>query len=301
MLTPPAPTYIDLGIVVALQEEFRELMKLIPSYGSDTDGELTSYYFERSGYQLVAAFVGHKGESQITRVTERLIARWRPGGIVVVGIAAGVHEDLRVGDAHIPLQAGQYMQNAKAIPRTTRKTKKKIQNGSDEFVLVPGAPVYRADHGFIESIQNMEFKNPDGYKKFRSECEMDLQQSVSKSDLDRLLEKRLVRGIPELLSDGHVATGPVVGAAESFSSWIRSHDRDVKSLEMESAAVLLAAQSRTNPTPAFIIRGISDYGDDRKRELDSLGEGALRKYAMRNAVRLLWTMLDGGGLPRNPH
>jgi len=30
----------------------------------------------------------------------------------------------------------------------------------------------------------------------------------------------------------------------AFSAWIRSHDRNVKSLEMESAAVLMAAQAQ---------------------------------------------------------
>ena len=34
---------------------------------------------------------------------------------------------------------------------------------------------------------------------------------------------------------------------------------------MESAAVLLAAQARHDPARALAIRGISDFGDDRKQ------------------------------------
>src|SRR5262249_57416039 len=100
----------------------------------------------------------------------------------------------------------------------------------------------------------------------------------------------------KLLAAGHVGTGRGVGAAPAFSAWIRSHDRHVKSIEMESAAVLLAAQTRTNPKRAIAIRGISDLGDDRKKELDALEDGLSRRYAMRNAVRLLWALLDAKAL-----
>ena len=64
--------------------------------------------------------------------------------------------------------------------------------------------------------------------------------------------------------------------------------------------MLLAAQTRTMPKRALAIRGISDLGDDRKKELDAIEDGLLRRYAMRNAVRLLWALMDAEALPRNP-
>ncbi len=69
---------------------------------------------------------------------------------------------------------------------------------------------------------------------------------------------------------------------------------------MESAAVLLAAQTRSEPKRALAIRGISDKGDADKKKLDDLEDGVLRRYAMRNAVRLLWALLEAKALPQNP-
>lgn len=39
-------------------------------------------------------------------------------------------------------------------------------------------------------------------------------------------------------------------------------------------------------------------GDERKKELDGKSNGVLRRWAMNNAVRYLWTLLDVGALPR---
>jgi Phosphorylase superfamily len=136
-------------------------------------------------------------------------------------------------------------------------------------------------------------------------------RSEARADLARLLpyeEKRsklwtsdLVRADVEILASGHEACGPVVGAAAAFSRWIRSFNRNIKGLDMESAAVLKVARAREPAVAALVIRGISDYGDDRKEQLDLIGGGALRRYAMRNTVRFLWALLDAGALPHaNP-
>jgi hypothetical protein len=51
-----------------------------------------------------------------------------------------------------------------------------------------------------------------------------------------------------------------------------------------------------------IVRGISDFADERKSELDTTpaagaGHGAWRRYAALNAADLLATMLRGPGFP----
>lgn len=282
---------VDIGIVIALQEEFRELAALCGSLTPERDELLTAYRFTRGSYQLVATFVGDMGEAHAARVTERVMSLFRPISVIVVGIAAGVHDDLKVGDVYVPAQAVQYMQDAKAVQKRGKKS---------DFSIVPGAPAYRADHALLDAVRNLEFQHPRIYRTFLDDCASDLQALIpNAANREKLLEQALVRNHVELLSGGHVATGPVVGAASSFGAWIRSHDRNVKALEMESAAVWLAAQSRGTPVRALAIRGISDLGDDRKQALDNVGGGALRRYAMRNAIRLLWALLDAEAWPRH--
>lgn len=296
---------VDLGIVVALAEEFRELLDLAGARTSEKDANLIAYRFSRGPYSILATLAGDKGEVAATQVTERLIRGFNPASILSVGIAAGVHDDLRVGDVHVPLQAVEYLQDAKASPKSAMKeakrTAKRTAPAVDDFALTPGALAARADFTFIEAVQNLEFMHPEVHSGFRAACAADLRTLVQDDKArERLFHKNLVRREVALLADGHVATGPVVNVADAFTAWIRSHHRNVKSLEMESAAVLRAAQNRREPKRALAIRGISDYGDPRKRALDGIGGGSLRKYAMRNAVRLLFALLDTEALPRNP-
>lgn len=286
MNTPPRS--VDVGIVIALPEEFRELLALAGEVTPEADPDLDVFHFARGPFACAAVLVGDMGEAQAARVTERLIARLEPATVVVAGIAAGVHDDLSVGDVYVPPQAVQYIQDAKASALA-----------SGGFAVVPGAPAYRADFALLRAVRGVEFLSPAAYQRWRADGEADLAALVPDADArGRLIAEKLVRPAPLLRADGHLATGPIVGAAAAFSAWIRTHDRNVKALEMESAAVMLAAQARATPTRALAIRGISDYGDDRKKDLDAVGDGALRQYAMRNAIRLLFTLLDAGAWPR---
>lgn len=287
---PGNPQPVDLGIIVALPEELREFLDLAGPCASYPDPNLDAFRFTRGLYNCALIPVGEMGESQAGMFTERLISAFDPSIILSVGIAGGIHDDLSIGDVHVPTQAAQYMQDAKASSKA-----------GGGFIIIPGAPAYRADYHLLKAARGFEFHHAAEHKKWQEECAADYTRLLTDtSKRNSLITKELVRAKLKLLADGHVATGPVVGASAAFSTWIRATcDRNVKSLEMESAAVLLAAQTRHEPKRALAIRGISDYGDKRKQALDKIGAGSLRRYAMRNAVRFLWALLDAKVLPRN--
>jgi nucleoside phosphorylase len=288
--TPTKPLPVDLGIVIALPEELRAFLALTSDYAPDPTADLDSYLFTRAGYRCAVTLVGEMGETQASMFTERLISALDPTMIVSIGIAGGVHDDLRAGDVHVPSQAVQYIQDAKASPG---------QGGG--FEVVPGAPAYRADYALLKAVRAFEFTHRARHEKWVADGSSDLAELLpDAAQREGLVAGEITHGEPKLLADGHVATGPVVGAAPAFPAWIKTHDRNVKSLEMESAAVLLAAQTRSQPKRALAIRGISDKGDADKSKLDQIEDGVLRKYAMRNAVRLLFAMLDAQALPRTP-
>ncbi len=276
---------VDVGIIVALEEAFRELIDLCGPYTTHNDGLLTAYRFQHGSYSIVATFVGDMGESHTTRVTERMISVWHPESIVVVGIAASVHDDLGVGDIFVPSKAFQYIQKTKPSSRDGERA---------EFAIITGTPAYCADDTTLQSaVRHFEYVSPDIYQRFRRECRQDIETLLpNKSALARLFKDGILREKVTLLAHGNVATGPVVASTNAFSQWIRHHDRNVKAIEMESAGVWLAAQNRNKSIGTLAIRGISDYGDDRKKQLDEIDGGALRRYAMRNAVRFLLVLLD---------
>ena len=91
----PTTPRVDIGIVVALQEEFRALLDLTEEPAAHPARDLTSLLFTRGRYRCAVTLVGEMGETQAGMFTERLISVFDPGIIVSICIAAGVHGDLR--------------------------------------------------------------------------------------------------------------------------------------------------------------------------------------------------------------
>lgn len=285
---------MDLGIVIALKEEFREFMALLPVQPTSERDPQTgqyAYVFELpgSGRRCVVTLIGEMNPEPAALQTERLLSHWAPRAVVMLGIAAGIHPDVRVGDVVIASQVDNYLATAKA------------QGGStpDAFEFSLGGTVFHADFNFVTQVRNFEFFAREVFSRWQQECAQVLAELVpAEAVRTALLQKRLVRAAPDLL-DAHLASDSVVGAAQQFTQWLRSkRDRNLKALDMESAGFMAAAVRRMEPARTLVIRGISDYGDERKHDLDAVGEGALRRYAMRNATRLLWALLEAGVLSR---
>jgi hypothetical protein len=81
---------------------------------------------------------------------------------------------------------------------------------------------------------------------------------------------------------GHIASGPIVAASSKFVDWIRRRDRTLVALEMEAAGLMGALYARLDVALALVIRGISDFGDERKSQIDATEGGLYRRVAMNN-------------------
>ena len=105
-----------------------------------------------------------------------------------------------------------------------------------------------------------------------------------------MLTKGLLDPMPKL-HIGPIASGPVVVTSKEFISWVKTQNRQFLALEMEGGGALAAVYSVAEPSHTMMLRGISDFGDDRKRKFDNLGGGGIRQYAMRNVIGLLWNLM----------
>jgi nucleoside phosphorylase/tetratricopeptide (TPR) repeat protein len=281
---------MDLGIVIALKEEFREFLALLPVPTSpvrDPETGQYDYTFEHptAHHRCVVTLIGEMNPGPAALHTERLMTRWSPRTVVMLGIAAGIHSDVRVGDVVIASQVDNYLDSAKA----------QQGNSPESFEFSLGGTVYHADHALLTQVRNFEFSQPQAFSRWQQGCAQSLPELVPQEEVRTdLVRKGLVADAPNLL-DAHLASHSVVGAARQFTQWLRSkRDRNLKALDMESAGLMAAAVRRTVPARTLVVRGISDYGDERKGELDAVEQGALRRYAMRNATRLLWALLEAG-------
>ena len=283
-----APT--DVGVIVALREEFTELYEQLPSPQPIRDGKTGSFDYlfaqpaDTGSYRCAATFVGDMGPTDAALAAERFLDRRRPRTIVMLGIAAGIDKEVKLGDVIVATSVGRYLERAKVV-----------DGAGASFDIRPGGDAFPCSQDLVRSAQNLEFAYPQLYQAWqKAGCE-DLAKTVPQ--WRQLSAKGWLADKPAYLA-GAVASGPVVAAASVFVSWVRSTNRKYLGLEMEAGGVLVAVYGRADLTRALVLRGVSDFGDARKKGLDEIGAGGLRRVAMRNAVRLLWNLMEAGMLPR---
>ncbi len=287
---------VDVGIIVALREEFRELMKQLPSEHKAIKDEQTGiydYHFEWSvedatPYSCAATFIGAMGPPKASLACERFINRCQPKTIVMLGIAAGLDKDVKLGDVVLATDVNMYLERAKIVDGQAAET----------FEIQPGGSAYRCSEYLLQASLNLEFAQSNIYQKYQSNSEANLSTSISADQLEQLLQKEYIRKQAEFI-DGSIASGPVVGAAKQFIEWLKKINRNYLALEMESGGVLSSVYGHSAPKSTLILRGISDFGDSRKQDLDLIGKGGIRRYAMNNAILLLWSLLEAQVLPRS--
>ncbi|MBN1612035.1 MAG: response regulator [Polyangiaceae bacterium] len=281
----------EIGLVIALPEEFERLLALFGSGFSQVhDPEHGEYYYElhvSSGAgpcRILAAVVGSMGTDRAGRVTERLLQHRKLDTLVTLGMAGSLHDSLKLGDVIIADQIDSYLSSAKAV------------GGTDaEFEVERRGSVYRSDHGLVQRAVNFPFVEHVLHSRWQLECATRAEKAIPSRLLQELIARGLIRQLPELRV-GHVASGPFVSASTGFNKWLQQRDGTLLAIEMEAAGSYAAAHERALPPRVVAIRGVSDLANETKDALESVSGDALRRYAMENAVRFLSAWMAAGTL-----
>ncbi len=253
------------------------------------DGGRSYYIFDvpslagERPYRCVATLVGEMGTNRTGVVTEKMLTRWGPSVVAVVGIAGGVHKDVRLGDLVVASEVSNYVEGAKAVDSGLGIS---FERASDAFK--PKAVL-------LDRVRNFEFANRASFQKWGMICEK--RCAALGAEVEPLRTKDLLRAKPAQ-HEGHVASGPAVVTSSPFVAWIRGGDRSCMCVEMESGGAMITGHMDPSQRDVIVVRAVSDLADDRKAMLDKIGGGALRRYAMENAVDFLWALMEAGVLPR---
>jgi nucleoside phosphorylase len=278
----------DLGIVVALKEEFRILFERFEARHTRVQEDARSYYiFEvatlagERPYRVVATLVGEMGTNRTGVVTEKMLSRWNPSTVVVVGIAGGIHKDVRVGDVVVASEVSNYIEGAKAA------------DGIGGTLFQRAGDAFKPNHAFVDRIRNFEFANRASFRKWEQSSESRCQ---ALGPIIQAIGDDSIVALKPAQREGHVASGPLVVTSSNFVAWIREGDRSCLCVEMESGGAMITAHMDPAHRDVLVLRGISDLADERKAALDKIGGGAFRRYAMENALDFLWSLLEAGVL-----
>lgn len=285
---------IEVAVLIALEEEFRVFDTLVGNLRPEATPQATGYDYrfevprgDRGNVTCVARMVGAMGPGAAQLEADRIIERHRPAVVVMLGIAAAMHGDLRLGDVLVAEQVDAYDATQKAVP-----------DGDNGWTIEKRGEVFRADFALVQEVANFSIANKAAYKQWQDEGVQDVNRVVPAKSRRALVAARNLREQPQL-HRGHLASGATVGAAKAFKSWLRQRDTSIKALEMEAAGLARSASLRQDPVRIMVIRGVSDAGDEEKSALDAVGEGVFRGLAMRNATRLFLRLVETGVLGRS--
>lgn len=285
---------VDLGLIIPLKEELRELQDVLKVPAEAVrDEELSEYYYRAAlpcavgpAYSVVWTMIGDMGPHHAAVATERMVRRWDPAILMMVGIAASLDKECLVGDVVIATQIDAYLENAKAVPK-----------GGEKYSFERSGEVYRGPRDLIQMVRNFEFAHATEYQAWRTACETNGAAVLGEREFRELVNQGVIRD-RALFVEGHLASGSIVAASTAFASWLRDRDRKVCALEMEAGGLMVASFERKDPVKTLVVRGLSDCGDERKAQMEGGHQLGLRKLAMRNVASLVSALVSAGVLPR---
>jgi nucleoside phosphorylase len=258
----------DVGIVVPLREEFRYVVDVAPQLESISHEGTFFYRLDFGAISAVCCLVDQMGPIPALQATARLLEFANVKLIVLLGMGGALDEDVSVGDVVIAAEVNEFQANSKAEPA-----------GEGYQVRYSGRH-WPLEFRLREAISHFEFSGHDAFQKWQadtSEYYLNLE----------IPDKESVCSCPPSLYLGPIASGSVVAASSAFVEEVRRINRKFVLIDMEAAGVAPAATDRIHPLPCLIVRGISDRANQDKEAIDRQGNGAWRRYCVRNATSLL--------------
>ncbi|MFA5897548.1 MAG: 5'-methylthioadenosine/S-adenosylhomocysteine nucleosidase [Hyphomicrobium sp.] len=274
---------VDFGIITALQEEFEVLRRLLPQLKELPGSGLWYRGQVRANngaeYSVVASVQDQMGPLDASDLTTRLIDRWDPAYLLLVGIAGSFAKDVNLADVLVSQQVFYY-DPGKAV-------------GSAIRYRPQGYPASVALTRQLEAIR----LDSAALKRFRGDARKSaatLAREAQRQKGGNRAARTLLAHDPEV-HFGTVASGSlVIASARKRKDLLRLHGK-ILGTEMEGAGMMHAAYyHREVPTQAIVIKGVSDPSNRTKDSLDRLGHW--RTLAKENPVRLALAMLRRGRL-----
>jgi 5'-deoxynucleotidase YfbR-like HD superfamily hydrolase/nucleoside phosphorylase len=268
----------DIATIVALNEEFVPFsdfvgVRLTALPRAAVEPQWYEFHFtdcddeQRSG---IVAFIGDMGETDAALHTQALLNTHEISLIALIGYAGLVSDDLRLGQVVCAVDAEAY-----------------AYRGKWEESPVYGGRATPTTAEIVSVFDNFPYTHSAVHREWQADAYNRYKQMIENADIGVLIEARIAPDPGQrLLVKGTVATGPWVGAATEFKTFLKGHNRNYAVMEMETAAILHTAHKVSRNTSTLVLRAISDPGDERKSLLDQVAGGVFRKWSIQNAYKL---------------
>ncbi len=247
-------------------------------------------------YAIALTCIGAAGNAGAAAATAGAIARYRPRAVLLMGIAAGIRDKVRIGEVVLSDRVVAY--EPAALVRSAGGTKEQ-----------PRPEIDRAPHAMIQDVVSYR---PDPARLRGAFERAGGVVPVAPAGREDEFRAHVASAITARL--GTIASGEKLLRDPAKLLAVRDLHGKTDAGEMEAAGLVDAC--RRGPFPWMVIRGISDFGDelkdDRFHELascaaaavlyDFIAHGALEQYALPDLDRRPRDRIVArGAAPRSRH
>jgi nucleoside phosphorylase len=269
----------DLGLIIPTREEFdyvRDSVHFTPIPGSERG---FWYEFPIPGGRLgVAHVLFNAGLTPAAVEATQLLDMFDPEVLAVVGIGGALDTELRLGDVVVGSVIQEYLKDAKVVPNIA------FQPAGDVW------PLAERMRNFTNNFQYVAEESRQSWVRFARVRGIDLPFATTPG----------ARCEPEY-NVSPIVSGDLLVTDPAFKDWLLSHDRKRAVIEMEGAGAARAVRAHDRDVALLVLRGISDFADEGKADLDAVvsgpARGAWRRYAAQNAIELLAAFLASPSFP----
>ena len=253
----------DIAIVIALEEESKLLLKAFS--GTKTNDRALGVYTisdiafsddsPLSVFKIALILINDQGPEQASNATTQFLANFTTDMLISTGISGRLSDDCALGDVIIAKSSDNYSYRMR-IGKSGAHSAGRLKETSNIAEIINRIPLDDYLQG-LEPAISQQLKSP-------------------------LLERGILRKYPKL-HYGDITSGPYLIDNEEFQCFLKSKNRLLLAVDMESNAVLEAAANANFQGTTFVVRGVSDLADGSKKTQDGKFKGKIRATAMRAA------------------
>ncbi len=266
----------DIGLIIPLKEEFKYIHEMVPIRETIPYEGTFFYRLEVGDANLVACIIGEMGPLPAAQAVSRMLMFAKVKLLVLIGVAGSLDDEVMIGDVVIADEINEFLAKSKVVP------------SADGFAFRYSGRHSKLTYAFREAVTHFDVSGGAALAEWHEQAKVDFEATPKTAAAP-------ITRIPAEIHLGPIASGDIVASARAFVAELKSIDRKFVALDMEAAGVAKTAADRIEPVPVLVLRGISDFADEAKKLLDSHGGGAWRRYAIRNALRLLLSLLKWDG------
>jgi len=268
------PTAFDIAIQTVIGPELhaiQDYFNIDPKV--DVRSHDGTFYYrgavsqESGNISVVVCCQGSAGNDAAAVIAERLINFWKPKAIFLMGICAGRRGKCQIGDVVTPRVI---VDDTEGVAEATKRLKR--------------PKIYTPPHAMIQQLQNFRLDEAKGewHEKLLSKRKPPIAPAGKEDDYNEHVAR-----VPSHHEAGIYSSGLLLRDPGILEQQSEETHQQIRIGEMEAAGFGTACNARGTPVPWFVVRGVSDFGDEFKND-------AFHKWASHTAASYLHVLIKHG-------